>query len=122
MKTKIAIVGSRNFNDYGRVENIVKEFLILHKEIEIVSGGAKGADSLAEQVANNLNLDFKVFLPLHKKDKNVQYNPKYFFDRNKEIVEYSDIIIAFWDYKSKGTKHTIDYSKRKKKSVFIIKI
>jgi len=40
--------------------------------------------------------------------------------RNKEIVDKSDLIIAFWNGESKGTKYSIDYAKTKQKKICII--
>lgn len=117
---KVAIVGSRTFNNKKKIENIIKEFANDYKDLEIVSGGAKGVDTLAEQVANEMGLKFIIFLPLFKKDKSVKYHPKWFFERNKEIVNYSDIIVAIWDFHSKGTEHTIKYATKKKKLLHII--
>lgn len=117
---RLAIVGSRTFNNKRIVENIIKEFANDYKDLEIVSGGAKGADSLAEQVANDMGLKFTVFLPLFKRDKTVPYNPKWFFERNKEIVDYSDMIVAIWDFHSKGTEHAIKYARKKKKMLKIV--
>jgi predicted Rossmann fold nucleotide-binding protein DprA/Smf involved in DNA uptake len=113
---KLAIIGSRNFNDY--------EALSLNADIlspsEIVSGGAKGADSLAEKYAVQRNLPVKVFLPKFKTDRTVKYHPRWFLERNKEIVEYSDTVLAFWDGKSKGTAHTIQYAEKIGRKVIVI--
>lgn len=117
---RLAIVGSRSFDNKRIVENIVNEFLEDYKDLEIVSGGAKGADSLAEKVANEMGLKITVFLPLFRKSRTVPYHPKWFYERNKEIVDYSDIIIAIWNFHSKGTEHVINYAKKKKKMCHVI--
>lgn len=117
---KVAIVGSRTFNDY---EKFRTSFPCIFSSItEIVSGGAIGADTLAEKYARENNIKLKVFLPKFKTDKNVPYHPKWFFERNREIVDYADVIYAFWDGKSRGTNDTISYAKRKGKPVTIIRI
>lgn len=73
-----------------------------------------------------------------KKDINAflkenNYNIKYFYadwdlygksagyKRNIEMGNYADALIAFWDYKSKGTKHMIDYAKSKNMKIRIVK-
>ncbi len=113
---KLAIVGSRNFCDY--------ELLVKHankyKATEIVSGGALGADFLGEKYAKDNGLLLKVFLPKFKIDSTISYDPKWFFERNKEIVEYCDKVLAFPMGKSSGTRHTIAYAKLKGKEVEII--
>ena len=68
---KIIIAGSRNFNKYSIVEQEVIEYLmsrnIKKEEVEIISGGARGADRLGEQLANSYGLTLKVF-PAHWDD------------------------------------------------------
>ena len=44
---KVAVIGSRSFTDYDLVISILDEFDIS----AVVSGGAKGADSLGEKYA-----------------------------------------------------------------------
>ena len=118
---KIAVVGSRSCTD----EMLVFEYLCIicrpweKKEdvydVEIVSGGAKGPDSFAERFALVSRIPTKIFPPdwdTHGKAAG--------FIRNKQIVDYSDMVIAFWDQKSKGTKHTIDLALKAGKSVWIV--
>jgi hypothetical protein len=51
---KTAVIGSRRFNDYALLQQTLDTYTIS----QIISGGAKGADTLAEQYAKE-----KVFLP-----------------------------------------------------------
>lgn len=103
---KLAIIGSRNFNDftalYAAAEAIGASC--------IISGGAKGTDTLAEKYAEARCIPIKIFLPKFKTDKSVPYHPKWFLERNKEIVTSADTVLAFWDGKSKGTSFTIKYA------------
>ena len=84
-------------------------FNVLEKHYisQIVSGGAKGADSLAARYANEKGIPLVVFLPVWDK-----YGKRAGFVRNKEIVKASDIVICFWDGQSRGTKHSIDYAEK----------
>lgn len=113
---KIVIAGSRNFNDYDFLENKINE-LIKNKQIditEIVSGKAKGADFLGEKYASLNNISIKEF----PANWNL-YGKKAGFLRNQEMGNYADVLIAFWDGNSKGTKHMIDYMRNLKKQVFV---
>lgn len=110
---KIGVVGSRGFDDYTNLEN---ELNSIKGITEIVSGGAIGADSLARRFAENKQIKLTEFLPDYE-----QYGRGAPIRRNKEIVEYSDQIIAFWDGKSRGTKNTIDIAKKQGKPVTIIR-
>lgn len=114
---KLAIVGSRSFSDYEKLKTEVDFFSVI-KDLEIteiVSGGAKGADTLAEQYAKDHDLLLKVFpanWDLHGKSAG--------YIRNLDIVHYADAIIAFWDGQSRGTLHTINLSKQYKKILHIV--
>lgn len=109
-----AVVGSRNFVNYGIVCSILDEYTdITH----IVSGGARGADYLGKKYAEEKNLEYIEFPAEWDK-----YGRSAGFIRNKDIVNNSDIIIAFWDGISKGTENTINYARKQKKEVRIILI
>ena len=100
---KIAVVGSREFKD----NNLIKEILIREFSVDdiLISGGAKGVDSYAEQLIDEWNrLCYKkIFKPNWDK-----YGKRAGFLRNQLIIDEADKVIAFWDGKSKGTKHSID--------------
>jgi len=114
----IAIVGSRTFTDYEALEVAIVNYLPAEMwPLTIISGGAKGADALAEQLAENFNLELKIFpadWDTHGKIAG--------FLRNQKIIDASDFVIAFWDGKSKGTKDTIDKARKAKKPTLIIYI
>jgi hypothetical protein len=97
--SKLIIAGSRTFNDYDLLKTNVTN---LDTITEIVSGTAKGADLLGERYAIENNIPIKKFL------------------RNKEMAEYADTLIVFWDGKSKGTKHMIDLGHTNKLNVTVV--
>lgn len=107
---RVAVIGSRTFGNYDFLEKVVNS----HKPSIIVSGGARGADTLAERYAHEKGLGFKVFYPLWD-----TLGKAAGLIRNKEIVDNSDIVIAFWDGQSRGTKHAIDYATQQQKPVYI---
>jgi len=112
---KLGVVGSRDFNDY----DLLKKYLDKIHSIEpikcIVSGGAKGADSLSEKWAGDNNVSKIIFYPEWNK-----YGKRAGFLRNVTIVDTSDKVIAFWSGNSKGTKHSIDLCKKKGKKCKIV--
>lgn len=112
MKKKVAIIGSRSFNDY----EFLKEKLNPDSISIIVSGGAFGADELAEQYAEEHEIPMRIFKPNWKLGKHAGLL------RNIEIVDFCDFVIAFWNGKSKGTKHAIEYAKKIGKEVVIYEI
>jgi len=112
MKTIIA--GGRNFYDYGFMCESVEPNL--SRITEIVSGGAKGADSLGESFAQNNKI------PVKKFPANWDLHGKYAGHvRNKQMADYADALIAFWDGESKGTKNMIDTMNKLKKPVHVYK-
>lgn len=96
---KLAVVGSRSFNDYAFLEEQLKSF----SPKEIVTGGARGADTQAAIYAVRNKIKLTVF-PANWS----LYGRSAGFRRNAEIVQYCDELVAFWDGKSPGTKHTLD--------------
>ena len=108
---KIAVIGSREFKDYS----LLMQFLDEKKISKIISGGARGADSLAVKYARENNIDLQEFLPDYTK-----YGRGAPLIRNKLIVDASDQVVAFWDGQSRGTKHTIDYAKKIGKGVEVV--
>lgn len=111
---KIAVVGSRSFSDYELMKRELDK--IPQKGLTIVSGGAKGADSLAEKYASENNLK----LVVHKPDWTT-YGRGAGMIRNTTIVADSDMIVAFWDGVSKGTLNTIRTAQKASKPTAIIK-
>lgn len=98
---KIAIIGSRNLH-IGNIERYLPSDCS-----EIVSGGAKGIDACAEQYAREHHIPFTLFFPDYNR-----YGRAAPIVRNKQIVEYADEVIAFWDGRSKGTLSVIQYCKK----------
>jgi len=108
---KIAVIGSRSFNDVSLVNQILVPLI----PFVLVSGGARGADDLGEKFADHHQLD-KMIFPAEWKKYGSAAGPI----RNKLIVEACDEVIAFWDGKSTGTQHSINYAKELGKPVQII--
>lgn len=108
---RVAVVGSRSFNDYKLLCDVVSKYDISL----IISGGAKGADTLAERYADERQIKKEIILPNYDK-----YGRGAPLIRNKEIVNKADFVIAFWDGKSRGTKFVIDYCKTVNKRYEVI--
>ena len=92
---KVAIVGSRgvhvNMADY-----------VPAGTTEIITGGARGIDTLAERYARAEGIPLKVFYPETKSLGKMAY-----FVRNDQIVDAADMVVAIWDGVSRGTQYTI---------------
>lgn len=102
---KICVCGSRNFNNSELVIQVLTALFNASGEIEIISGGATGPDTTAVEYAKIRNVPTKVFLPNWNK-----FGKAAGAVRNKQMVDEVELVLAFWDGKSKGTKITIDYA------------
>ena len=113
---KLAIVGSRTFTNYDLLEKTILENFNIGDIEQIISGGAIGADTLAEQFAKKYNIPIIIFKP------DWSFGKMAGLLRNNDIIGASDTVIAFWDGVSKGTKNSIDIGYRLKKRVIIHKV
>ena len=101
---KLAIVGSRNYGD-EKYPQIRKEVGLLKRKYEIteiITGGARGIDTLAARYAREENIPLTIIRPDWKK-----YGRSAGILRNKEIVNACDILLAVWNGASPGTEDTI---------------
>ena len=106
---KLAVVGSRNLT------NIELEKYISEEVEEIVSGGAVGVDSCAAEYAKRAGLRLTEILPKYE-----TYGRAAPIVRNREIVEYSDKILVFWNGSSRGTLSVIKYDEKTGKPCEVI--
>lgn len=101
---KVIIAGSRDFEDYPLL--CWKLDQLLSRKIgqaEIVCGKARGADTLGEQYAKERGIPIRYFpADWRTLGKSAGYQ------RNIQMAQYADALIAFWDGQSKGTKHMVE--------------
>lgn len=119
---KLIIAGGRDFNDYTLLQSKLDHLLqnIPTDSIEIVSGGARGADSLGERYANERGIKIKQFIPEWKNPDGTM-NRAAGHIRNRKMGDYADTLVAFWDGQSKGTKGMIDYAIKKGLNVRVVR-
>lgn len=110
---KLAIIGSRTFTNYYILEEALEKYR--SKVSLVVSGGAKGADLLGEQWADENKIPKLIFLADWDK-----YGKSAGFRRNDDIIKNCDGCIAFWDMESKGTAHSISLCEKYNKPYKII--
>lgn len=107
---KVAVVGSRKLyvNDLGKYlpENVT----------EIISGGAKGVDTSARDYAILNSIKLTEFLPEYSK-----YGRSAPLKRNITIIESADLVLAFWDGSSRGTKYVIDQCRKRNIPIKVFK-
>lgn len=96
---RVAIVGSRNCKNEV-IDEIKRR--IPAGTTQIISGGAGGVDRLAEEIAKSENILFRKILPDYE-----TYGKNAPLVRNREIASSADLVLAFWDYRSRGTASVI---------------
>jgi len=107
----LLIVGSRS------LVNIDLSLYVPENVELIISGGAKGIDSIAEQYADKNGISKLILRPQYRR-----YGKAAPLIRNDKMIEIADSILAIWDGKSAGTNHTIKKAKKLNKPVKVITI
>lgn len=109
---RVIIAGSRTITDYNE---LLKAIAAAKFPISLViSGGARGADTLGERYAKNNGIPVERCLPDWSKHGNSAG-----FIRNAEMVNIADALIALWDGNSRGTMHTITLARKKGIPVYL---
>lgn len=108
---RVAIIGSRGLqvDDIGQY--------LPNGLTEIVSGGARGIDTCAKIYAEKNGIKLTEFLPQYER-----FGRAAPLKRNIEIIENSDIVLAFWDGVSRGTKFSIDRCKKLGKKILVYEL
>ena len=98
---RVAVIGSRNLE----IQNL--ENYLPTETTEIVSGGAKGIDRCARIYAQENNIRLTEYLPEYSR-----YGRSAPLKRNLQIIHDADLVLAFWDGKSKGTAFVIQQCRK----------
>ena len=108
---KLLIVGSRSITNFDLSPYITENV------DTVISGGAGGVDSLAEQYADLHRLSKYILLPRYD-----LYGRAAPLKRNEQMVDIADALLVIWDGRSKGTQHTLKYAEKMKKQVTLVVI
>ena len=116
---RIVIGGSRTYTDYKAFSEALDSVLssMPQNEITILSGHCKGVDAMAERYA----AEHKISIRVYPAEWNI-YGRAAGPVRNRRMVEECDLVIAFWDGRSKGTKSLIDCTRNLGREVITIEI
>ena len=114
---KVAIIGGRDFHQKEFLFEKVLSIVQNNKVSMIISGGAKGADTLAKHFALDHEIPFQEYLPQYHLFPGKIAPLK----RNEQIVNACDILVAFPCSNSKGTLHAISLAKKQNKEIYIFK-
>lgn len=106
---KLLVVGSRNIEQFDLEEYIPAETDL------IISGGAKGIDTLAEQYADLHRISKLIMRPRYD-----LYGKAAPILRNQAMVDMADAVWVVWDGSSRGTKATVQYAKKEQKKINVV--
>jgi predicted Rossmann fold nucleotide-binding protein DprA/Smf involved in DNA uptake len=98
---RVGIVGSRRFADLARVEDYVRE---LPAAASIVTGSASGVDAAVARAARERGVPVRILGASFEEARDANAAAS----RNQRLVDLCDMLVAFWDGASQGTRRTID--------------
>ena len=112
---KVVIAGSRDITDYSILLKAIKEcpFQIT----EVISGCARGVDTLGEQFAEDYGLKLHLFPADWKRLRNAA-GPI----RNAQMADFADAVLCVWDGKSPGTKDMMNQAKKRGLPLYVFKV
>lgn len=130
---KVLVAGGRDFTNAEAIIHFINDLMAEGKlpedtPLELVCGMAQGADITAYHVFKNNGLTIHEFPAdwkdmsepcIRKVNKYGAYNALAGMKRNTEMSEVAEVLIAFWDGVSKGTKDMINKMQALGKPVYI---
>ena len=108
---KLLIVGSRSITSFDLATYIPSDI------DTVISGGAYGVDTLAEQYADLHRLSKYILRPRYD-----IYGRAAAIKRNEQMVDMADAVLVVWDGISKGVEYTLKYAQKKNKPVTLVKV
>lgn len=129
---KLGITGSRSITEFDFLPYFMmqnREFRLFcrrnglgrRKITAVITGGARGIDTLAFQAAESAGIRNLRYLPDRTKFRGKTIL-KAFQARNEQIVDGCDVLLAVWDGRSRGTANTLSYARKVNKPVFLIRM
>lgn len=106
---KVLVVGSRSIEHFD-----LSAYMPTDAEM-IISGGARGIDTVAEKYADQYGISKLIMRPDYRR-----FGKAAPLKRNEKMVEAADLVLVIWDGVSRGAKYTAEYAKKKGKEVLVI--
>jgi len=106
---KLLIAGSRSITDFDLSPYIEDDVDL------IISGGAKGVDTLAENYADKHKISKLILRPQYNK-----YKKGAPLKRNEKMIELADRVLVIHDGKSNGSKYTIEHARKLNKPINVV--
>lgn len=116
---KLIITGNHTFSDYSLLKDKVEDFLVRHHKTpieSILSRSRKGAESLGEQFAKEIDIPIEYFVPDEK-----DFGTEAEIINDTQLVDAADAIIIFWDGVSTSKSHTREMAERRGLVIEVVK-
>lgn len=108
---KLLIAGSRSITSFD-----LSPYVPADVEL-IITGGAKGIDTLAEAYAKERGIPTVTVKPCYER-----YGRAAPILRDEEMVDLADSVLVIWDGASRGSRHTADYARKKGKPLTVAEV
>jgi len=112
---KVIVAGSRGWTDYDTVRSTLDIVTEGAKNLEVVSGTARGVDQMGERYASERGLPCTRFPAEWRR-----YGKRAGYLRNEQMADYADTLVAFWDGKSPGTEHMINLARSRNMTITVV--
>ena len=112
----LAVIGSRSFTDRALAFRILDRFHAAHPVACLVSGGARGADSIAHLWAMRRGVSTRIHLPDWRR-----HGHRAALLRNHAIIAAADTVIAFWNGASRGTAYSLRLARQRRIPTHIVR-
>lgn len=116
-KITLMVCGSRE--GFSREEVEMDLFYLTENwnipEVTLIHGGARGVDTYAGEWGHLNGVEIEVY-----EAEWDHFGKSAGYRRNSEMVRDADVVVAFWDGKSKGTKHSIDLALKARKELHVL--
>lgn len=123
---RVGIIGSNSVTNKEEVNKIINAFIYSKKDetdsLVILGTGGKGVANFVKEWCEDSQTDFVEFLPYHLVDNKVDFSSKFFFIRNKQIIDNSDEVLVIWNGDCKDVEYGIKYSQKKNLPIKVIKV
>lgn len=106
---RVLITGSRDWFDYPAIKDCLSALAATESPVEVIHGGARGADYYAGVAARTLGLVVSVY----PADWSVEPRRAGILRNLQMLDTRPDLVIAFQRNGSRGTQHTVDEAKRR---------
>jgi hypothetical protein len=113
MGRKVIIAGGKDYADAETLRKAASRFI--SREDTIISGTAKGADTLGEEFAERNGLPLERYpADWERLGRGAGYS------RNHQMCQIADAALFFWNGRSKGTKHCIEEAHKARLTTMVV--